>query len=69
MMSRMTRARNDEREWLQEESRLLRDLVGWKRAVPRVATPPPESSEDETESLDEDEQEEEAADEQEAGDA
>ena len=69
MMTRMTRARNDEREWLQEENRLLRDLVGWRRAAPRVAEPPPESSEDETESLDEDEQEEDSAEGQEAGDA
>ena len=69
MMSKMTRARNDERGWLQEENRLLKDLVGWKRAGPRVATPPPSSSEEETESLDEDEQEEDAADDKEAGDA
>ena len=69
MIGRMTRARNDERNWLQEENRLLKDLVGWKRAGPRVATPPPSSSEDETESLDDDEQEEDAAVIEEAGDA
>ena len=61
MIGKMTRARNDERSWLQEENRLLKDLVGWKRAGPRVATPPPSSSEDETESLDEDEQKGDAA--------
>ena len=69
MIGRMTRARNDERNWLQEENRLLNDLVGWKRVGPRVATPPPSSSEDETESLDDDEQEEDAAVIEEAGDA
>ena len=58
MIGKMTRARNDERGWLQEENRLLKDLVGWKRAGSRVASPPPSSSEDETESLDDDEQEE-----------
>ena len=60
MIGRMTRARNDERGWLREENRLLKDLVGWKRAGSRVASPPPpSSSEDETESLDDDEEEEE----------
>ena len=74
MIGRMTRARNDERNWLQEENRLLKDLVGWKRVGPRVATPPPSSSsssssEDETESLDDDEQEVDAAVIEEAGHA
>ena len=69
MIGKMTKARNDERGWLQEENRLLKDLVGWKRVGSRVATPPPSSSEEETESLDEDEQEEDAASGKEAGDA
>ena len=74
MIGKMTRARSDERNWLQEENRLLKDLVGWKKVGPRVATPPPSSSsssssEDETESLDDDEQEVDAAVIEEAGHA
>ena len=69
MIGRLTRARNDERGWLMEENRILKDLVGWKRSGSRVASRPPSSSEEETESLDEDEVEEEAVPEEEVRDA
>ena len=49
VIARMTRARNDERGWLREENRILKDLVGWKRPGPRAASPPPSSSEEEEE--------------------
>ena len=69
MIGKMNKAQNDRQTWLQEENRLLKDLVGWKRAGSRVATPPPSSSEGETESLEDDEQEEDAAVREEVGDA
>ena len=55
MIGRLTRARDDERGWLREENRILKDLVGWKKSGSRVASPPPSSSEEETASLEEDE--------------
>ena len=69
MIGRMTKAQNDERGWLREENRILKDLVGWKRSVPRVASPPSASSEEETASLEEDEEEEKAEIDEEVGDA
>ena len=60
-MTRLTKARDDERGWLKEENRILKDLVGWKKSASRAASPPPSSSEEETASLEEDEDEEEAA--------
>ena len=35
VMGKLNRARNAEREWLQEESKILKDLVGWKKRSPR----------------------------------
>ena len=67
MMNRLTKARNDERGWLQE-NRILRDIVGWKNAS-RAASPPPSPSEEETDSLEEDRDEEEDAPYEEVGDA
>ena len=69
MMNRLTRARNDERGWLQEGNKILRDLVGWKRSASRAASPPPSPSEEETDSLEEDQIEEEDAADEEVGDA
>ena len=69
MIGRMTRARNDERGWLKEENRILKDLVGWKRSASQVAPPSPASPEEETDSLEEDEEEEDAEVDEEVGDA
>ena len=47
-----------ERDWLQEENRLAKDIVGWKkrRPPPRETSPPRSDPEkDETDSLEEDE--------------
>ena len=56
VMGRLNRARNAERGWLQEENRLLKDIVGWKKRKPKDPTPPPsDSEEEETDSLEEDE--------------
>ena len=68
-VGKMTRARNDEKNWLMEENRLLKDLIGWKKVEPQVAPPPSSSSEDETESLEEDEQEARDTIQEEVGDA
>ena len=56
-VGKMTRARNDEKNLLMEENRLLKDLIGWRRVESQVDPQQPSSSEDETESLEEDEQE------------
>ena len=57
VMGRLNRARDAERGWLQEENKLLKDIVGWKKRKPRDPTPPQsaDSEEDETDSLEEDE--------------
>ena len=68
-VGKMTRARNDEKNWLMEENRLLKDLIGWKKVEPQVAPSPSSSSEDETESLEEDEQEAGDTIQEEVGDA
>ena len=55
------KARNSERDWLQEENRLLKDGLGWKKRRPqsRERSPPrSDPEEDETDSLEEDEPEE-----------
>ena len=67
LVNRLTKARNGERGWLQEENRILKDLVGWKRSASRAASPPP--SEEETDNLEEDEDEEGDATSEEVGDA
>ena len=43
---------------LQEENRILKDLIGWKRSKTRAPSPPMPPSEQETDSLEEDEAEE-----------
>ena len=58
---KLNRARNAERGWLQEENKLLKDIVGWKKRKPKDPTPPPsDPEEDETDSLEEAELESEA---------
>ena len=61
LMGKWSRARDAERGWLQEENRILKDLVGWKRSATRAPSPPPTDSEEETDNLEEDEAEEEDA--------
>ena len=55
------RAKNTERDWLQEKKRLFKDVLGWRTRRPpsRERTPPDsEPVEEETGSLEEDEPEE-----------
>ena len=60
LMGKWDRARNAERGWLQEETQLLKDIVGWKKRKPRDPSPPAsDPEEDETDSLEEDELEDE----------
>ena len=58
LMGRRSRERDQERGWLQEENRILKDLIGWKRSHRRAPSPPKSSSGEETDSLEEDEAEE-----------
>ena len=55
------KAKNTERDWLQEENRFLKDVLGWrKRRPPSRKRPPPDSEpvEEETDDLEEDEPDE-----------
>ena len=68
-MYRLTKARNEERSCLQEENRILKDLLGWKRSSQRARSPPRSDEEEETDSLEEDEAEEDDMPDEEVGDA
>ena len=60
VVGKRSRARNAERGWLQEENRILKDIVGWKTSAARAPTPPPtDSEEEETDSVEGDEAEDE----------
>ena len=60
MMGKWSRARNAECGWLQEENRIVKDIVGWKKSAARAPSPSPtDSEEEETDSLEEDEAEDE----------